>query len=264
VDGAEITFKGWDTLMRGFSDLQEKMSAPKPFLDLVGAEMRSDMLEAFRNREDPVTGDAWKPMMNVTRNARRGKGQGAKELYDTGQLAMAVNAVQPVQTHNDTVELAVLGGRTGNGNIGISELANIHNGPLTGMNWDKPLIIRPVRARFLTIPATPEAKKYASAREFMQKNRRNGARFVFTGKHSGLIVMPKTRKSRKKGAPPTEVATDIYYFLTDKVEIPRRRFMGMYDDLKQRFNLLVFGEVVQTFKDAKAPITDVGGGQATP
>jgi phage gpG-like protein len=112
--------------------------------------------------------------------------------------------------------------------------------------------IVPVRGKFLTIPATREAKRTGSPRQFPRPLRA----IVFKGGMSGLLVEKNPRKAKgdgksdRKKAKQTKSKTKkgiqrdkgrgivngkfndavVQYYLTKHVEVPKREFMYLSED----------------------------------
>jgi len=186
---------------------------------LMGAYISGEVGNAFDQQKDMVTGARWPELSRLT-TRRPGRGSSAKALRDTGGLQRAVMAMQPVVQSGDVVSIGL--GAAGNtrvrgGTITLSELAAIHNGPISGAQRG-PIIIRPKNAKLLAFPVSDEAYTVGRAKEFVRQKRSAG-KIIKSG------VNPQTDEWGLYEVRGSQMIQHFIY--ARQVSLPGRRSMGM-------------------------------------
>jgi phage gpG-like protein len=202
------------------------LESPTPLIDQVMREVEqvatADVKRHFVTQQDSE-GKSWAAIAHSPR-----VNGGAMPLRDTGVLMNANSSVI------DGAKLTVFN------NLDYARLQNSGG------------TIVPVRGKFLTIPATREAKRTGSPRQFPRPLRA----IVFKGGMSGLLVEKNPRKAKgdgksdRKKAKQTKSKTKkgiqrdkgrgivngkfndavVQYYLTKHVEVPKREFMYLSED----------------------------------
>lgn len=144
----------------------------------IGLAIAADMRQRFQTSTAP-DGTPWLPLVRPRPNG------GSKPLLDTGTL------------RNSIVGRAEPDGGSAGTNLVQAELMNAGG------------IVRPVKGKFLAIPATREAKRVGSPRRFPQKLR------AVIGKRGGVLL---------------DRGGHVQFWLAREVRIPARPFVGVSPD----------------------------------
>lgn len=167
--------------------------------------IRSDTASFFDKQRGP-SGKKWAPL----RHPRPGSQGGDKALQDRGLLRRAATSDAPGSI------CEIKGNKL---TMGVDLIqANIQNAGG---------VITPKNGKFLAIPATVEAKRVRSPLKFPRKlsciiNKRNTGGILYE------YIRKKKRGSKNKGKQkgPEKI---VHYYLTKRVEIPAREFIGISD-----------------------------------
>lgn len=186
---------------------------------MIGADMKISTMNNFREQRDPVTGRPWQPIRPITKNSRPKKTETI--LQDSTRLLRSINSAKPEVTNNSV-------------QIGTNlPYARAHQ---------QGILIRAKKAKYLTIPASPEAKRAKTFQRFWEQCVRKGQRPYITGKkgdstrvmmfHKGAYaarsdIRTRNRKTKAGKTRKARMGTPTVGFILKKaVVLPRRRFMG--------------------------------------
>lgn len=184
---------GWLGRLLGGVAASGRGAKKKRALTLIGVEMQRAAQSTFRQQRDPETGARWKPIAPITLRSRPGGGGNGKALVDTGALLRDLVSTPP-QQDADSVSIGT--------NLVYARLHQ-HGG-----------VVRPRRAKFLTIPLTREAGRSKSLKRWLDKNK--GQAFIRKSRKGNLIAF----KSAKHGRPYP------HWLLVESVRVPARPFLG--------------------------------------
>lgn len=171
-----------------------------PVMRVAALDLKSDIMSRFQRSRDS-DGAPWRPLKYP-----RPTGAG-KPLTDTGRFAGSI------EVRHDANSISAGTNAPG---------ARLHN--FGG-------VVTPKRRKYLTIPATREAKRAGSPRRFKGR-----LRFVTNkGKTGGVAIDPR-------GV--------VQYFLTRRVRVPARRWTGWSKPWMDRFMRLLTDHLTKPVKGA--------------
>jgi phage gpG-like protein len=193
TDGVLVNIEQLKMLQQSLGQFTSRFANMTPAMAEVAITMKSQVGRTFNRQADPVSGAPWKALGKLTLGNRRGSGQGAKPLRDTGRLLQSLIASNPVVSANAASISTNL------------VYANVQNYGGT---------IRPTRSKYLAIPLDAEAAKAGGARRYFDRLKTNpnlqmSVRFPVMG-----VVNVRTGKFTPK------------FLLKSSVTIPGRRYLG--------------------------------------
>lgn len=216
ADRASFDIDGDSELAKALDEVTARYNDPSAGLVFIGGKVAEKTADNFRQQTDPMTGKPWEKTKEITLRSRTGGGSGGQTLKDNGTLRNAVTNLKPVVNKDEAV-LSVGGQLSTTSGISIGAIAAIHNGdPLS--KSEREIRVKPVRAKYLTVPLTPDAKKAGDVKTF-ERNARGDVFWIF--RDAVGYVMEKPRR----GEP------IAHWMLTKETRFPQRRFMGVTQEL---------------------------------
>lgn len=204
--------------------LQEAKATQQALMKKSVLLIRAETAEFFDKARGP-DGKKWRPLQHPRPNS----GGKDKPLQDTGMLRRAATSDAPgsvCRITGDTVTIGV--------NLVQANLQNYGG------------VVTPKNGKFLAIPATVEAKRAGSPRRFRRKLK---AIINRAGTGGVLVEFSRKKKRGKKNKGKSNAPEKIVqYYLTKKVTIPARPFIGMSDKGVERLQNMWIDHYFESMK----------------